>query len=126
MRLQKEEPENCPTLAGWLASLTCNLEFHMVFLYRSLINTFPFPSSTKPPNNRTWKVFVVQQLPAIFQFWILDWETPLQNEKEPRTTPFFCVEDIAIYSYSSIFHCKLRLEQKESYWKKYRNISTKR
>ncbi len=107
---------------GWLASLTCNLEFHMVFLYRSLINTFQFPSSTKPSNNRTWKVFVVQQLPAILQFYILDWETPVQNEKEPRPTPFFCVQDIPIYSYNSIFHCKLRLEQKESYWKKHRNI----
>jgi hypothetical protein len=92
---------------GWLPG-----QPHMqsgVFLHRSLINTFPFPSSTKPPNNCTWKVFVVQQLPAIFQFWILDWETPLQNEKEPKPTPFLCVQDIAIYSYNSIFHCKLQL-----------------
>jgi hypothetical protein len=86
----------------------------MVFLYRSLLNTLQFPSSTKSPNNPTWKGFVVQQLPAIFQFYILDWETPLQNEKEPRPTPFFSVKDIAIYSYNSIFHCKLRLEQKRA------------
>jgi hypothetical protein len=36
---------------GCMASVTCNLEFHMVFLYRSLINTFQFPSPTKSPNN---------------------------------------------------------------------------
>jgi hypothetical protein len=109
MRVQKEEPENCPTLAAWPAS-------HAIwsFIWFFCSEAFNFQVQLSHQITPRWKVFVVQQLPPIFQFYILDWETPLQNEKEPRPTPFFSVQDIAIYSYNSIFHCKLRLEQKEN------------
>ncbi len=82
---------------GCMTSLTCNLEFHRVFLYRSLINTF-HSKFNKSPNNPTWKVFVVQQLPAIFQFYILDQENPTAKWKRTQTyTILQCTRYIYIF-----------------------------